>query len=83
MLYERLSGRTNLRRLTLCGDTVTIRDELKLPGTKARNEIYATEATKLYLEAGRAAIAATPGIEASDITHVVTTCTSGWSEPGI
>ncbi|MFE5670578.1 type III polyketide synthase [Agromyces sp. NPDC056523] len=56
--------------------------ELKLPGTKARNEIYATEATKLYLEAGRAAIAATPGVEASDITHVVTVSCTGFYAPG-
>ena len=39
MLFERLSGRTNLRKLTLCADTVTIRDELKLPGTEVH--IYA------------------------------------------
>ncbi|MBM7502669.1 type III polyketide synthase [Agromyces aurantiacus] len=56
--------------------------ELKLPGTKARNEIYAVEATKLYLEAGRAAIEATPGIEASDITHVVTVSCTGFYAPG-
>lgn len=56
--------------------------ELKLPGTKARNEIYAVEATKLYLEAGRRAIAATPGVEASDITHVVTVSCTGFYAPG-
>jgi predicted naringenin-chalcone synthase len=56
--------------------------ELMLPGTKARNEIYAVEATKLYLEAGRLAIEATPGIEASDITHVVTVSCTGFYAPG-
>lgn len=33
-LFERLRGRTNLRRLTLCADTLTVRNELKLPGTE-------------------------------------------------
>ncbi|HEX6953640.1 MAG TPA: type III polyketide synthase [Agromyces sp.] len=56
--------------------------DLLMPGTKARNEIYAVEATKLYLEAGRQAIAATPGIEASDITHVVTVSCTGFYAPG-
>lgn len=56
--------------------------ELLLPGTKARNEIYAEQATKLYLEAGRAAIDATPGVEASDITHVVTVSCTGFYAPG-
>lgn len=43
LLFERLqpsSGpRTNLRRLTLCAETITIRSELHLPGTEV--EIYA------------------------------------------
>ncbi|MCD2441062.1 type III polyketide synthase [Agromyces sp. SYSU K20354] len=56
--------------------------ELRLPGTKARNEIYAVEATRLYLEAGRAALAACPGVEASDITHVVTVSCTGFYAPG-
>lgn len=56
--------------------------ELLLPGTKARNEIYADEATKLYVGAGRAALAACPGIEASDVTHVVTVSCTGFYAPG-
>jgi predicted naringenin-chalcone synthase len=59
-----------------------VNGELLLPGTKARNEIYAAEATKLYVEAGRAAIDATPGVEASDITHVVTVSCTGFYAPG-
>jgi predicted naringenin-chalcone synthase len=39
-------------------------------------------APKLAIEAARAAIANWGG-SVDDITHVVTTCTSGWSEPGI
>lgn len=56
--------------------------ELQLPGTKARNEIYAVEATVLYLEAARAALAACPGLEASDVTHVVTVSCTGFYAPG-
>jgi predicted naringenin-chalcone synthase len=56
--------------------------ELLFPGTKVRNELYAEHATGLYVEAGRAAIAATPGIEESDITHVVTVSCTGFYAPG-
>ncbi|WP_448811631.1 type III polyketide synthase [Agromyces bauzanensis] len=56
--------------------------ELLLPGTKVRNELYAEHATRLYVEAGRAAIAACPGIEASDITHVITVSCTGFYAPG-
>ncbi len=56
--------------------------ELLLPGTKARNEIYAAEATKLYVGAARAALDASPGIEASDVTHVITVSCTGFYAPG-
>jgi predicted naringenin-chalcone synthase len=56
--------------------------ELLLPGTKVRNEIYAEEATKLYVSAARAALAACPGIEASDVTHIVTVSCTGFYAPG-
>ncbi|QAY72740.1 type III polyketide synthase [Agromyces protaetiae] len=56
--------------------------ELLSPGTKVRNDLYAEHATRLYLEAGAAAIAATPGIEASDVTHVVTVSCTGFYAPG-
>jgi predicted naringenin-chalcone synthase len=56
--------------------------ELLLPGTKARNELYAEHATRLYVGAGRAAIEACPGVEASDITHVVTVSCTGFYAPG-
>jgi predicted naringenin-chalcone synthase len=56
--------------------------ELLLPGTKARNELYAEFATTMYLDAGRAAIEATPGIEASDVTHVITVSCTGFYAPG-
>lgn len=56
--------------------------ELLLPGTKVRNELYAEHATRLYVEAGRAALEACPGIEASDITHVITVSCTGFYAPG-
>ncbi|WP_139415821.1 type III polyketide synthase [Agromyces laixinhei] len=56
--------------------------ELLMPGTKVRNELYAEHATKLYIEAGRAAIEATPGLEASDVTHVITVSCTGFYAPG-
>ena len=56
--------------------------ELLLPGTKARNEIYAAEATKLYVGAARAALDASPGIEASDVTHIITVSCTGFYAPG-
>ncbi|MFK4729722.1 type III polyketide synthase [Agromyces mediolanus] len=56
--------------------------ELLLPGTKARNELYIEHATRLYLEAGAAAIAATPGLEAADVTHVITVSCTGFYAPG-
>ena len=52
------------------------------PSTKARNEVYAEEGTKLFVEAARRALAAAPGIEASDITHVVTASCTGFFAPG-
>jgi len=56
--------------------------ELLMPGTKVRNEIYAEQATKLYVQAAQAAIDGCPGIEASDITHVVTVSCTGFYAPG-
>lgn len=56
--------------------------ELLHPGTKARNELYAEHATRLYVEAGRAAIEATPGLDASEVTHVITVSCTGFYAPG-
>ena len=52
------------------------------PSTKARNEIFATEATKLFIEAGKAAVASAPGIGLDDITHVITVSCTGFFNPG-
>ncbi|WP_326964846.1 type III polyketide synthase [Arthrobacter sp. PL16] len=60
------------------------REELRIltPSTKTRNEVYAIEGTKLFIEAARKALDAAPGIEASDITHVVTASCTGFFAPG-
>ncbi|WP_425843943.1 type III polyketide synthase [Agrococcus sp. TSP3-2-1] len=52
------------------------------PGTRLRNDRYAEHATRLYVEAGRAALAATPGIDAGDVTHVITVSCTGFYAPG-
>ncbi|WP_026531578.1 type III polyketide synthase [Arthrobacter sp. H41] len=52
------------------------------PSTKTRNEVYAEEGTKLFIEAGRKALAAATGIEAADVTHVVTVSCTGFFAPG-
>jgi len=56
--------------------------ELLLPGTRERNEIYAVQAARLYVQAARAALEATPGIEAADVTHVITVSCTGFYAPG-
>lgn len=55
--------------------------ELLLPGTKARNDVYAQHARRLYVEAGRGALAGS-GIAADRITHVVTVSCTGFYAPG-
>jgi alpha-pyrone synthase len=55
---------------------------LLVPGTRVRNELYIEQATKLFVEAGRRALAACPGLDAADITHVVTVSCTGFYAPG-
>ncbi|NOJ61105.1 type III polyketide synthase [Arthrobacter sp. 260] len=52
------------------------------PSTKVRNEVYAEEGTKLFIEAASKALAAADGIEAADITHVITVSCTGFFNPG-
>ncbi|MDJ0348106.1 type III polyketide synthase [Cryobacterium sp. PH29-G1] len=52
------------------------------PSTRVRNELYIEEATKLFVEAGRRALAACPDIRAEDVTHVVTVSCTGFYAPG-
>ncbi|WP_419819387.1 type III polyketide synthase [Glaciibacter flavus] len=56
--------------------------ELLMPGTRARNELYIQEATKLYVEAGRAAIDALEDVSIEDVTHVITVSCTGFYAPG-
>ncbi|TFB73238.1 type III polyketide synthase [Cryobacterium glaciale] len=55
---------------------------LLVPSTKVRNELYISEATKLFVEAGRRALAACPDIRPDDVTHVVTVSCTGFYAPG-
>lgn len=55
--------------------------ELLLPGTRARNDIYAEHASRLYVDAGRAALEDS-GIGADRITHVITVSCTGFYAPG-
>lgn len=52
------------------------------PGTAARNDIYAREADRLFVEVARRSLDADPDISASDITHVVTVSCTGFHAPG-
>ncbi|MCH1884161.1 type III polyketide synthase [Agrococcus sp. ARC_14] len=52
------------------------------PGTRLRNDRYETHASRLYVEAGRAALDAVDGITAADVTHVITVSCTGFYAPG-
>lgn len=52
------------------------------PTTKERNDLFATEATALFIEAAHKAMAACPELSAVDITHVVTVSCTGFFNPG-
>ncbi|WP_258132305.1 type III polyketide synthase [Microbacterium sp. MYb62] len=55
---------------------------LLAPGTKARNDLYAREAAKLFIEAARRSIDADPDLEPADVTHVITVSCTGFHAPG-
>lgn len=52
------------------------------PGTGARNEFYIVEASKLFVQAAKQVMAASPSIQPADITHVVTVSCTGFFAPG-
>lgn len=52
------------------------------PGTKTRNDIFAVEASKLFIEAAEKAVDACVGIAREDITHLVTVSCTGFFNPG-
>lgn len=55
---------------------------LRSPSTKVRNDIFATEATKLFIEAARRAVDSSPGTALLDITHLITVSCTGFFNPG-
>jgi predicted naringenin-chalcone synthase len=79
---------TALEELTLNQDTDSPvfydgrTGQLLRPSTKVRNEIFAVEATKLFIEAARKALEACQGITAADVTHVITVSCTGFYNPG-
>ncbi len=58
------------------------RSDRPAPGTKFRNDLYVREASKLYGDLARSAVAECPGIDAADITHVITVSCTGFFAPG-
>ena len=52
------------------------------PSTKVRNDIFAREATKLFVDSARAAVDACPELDPLDITHLVTVSCTGFFNPG-
>ena len=52
------------------------------PSTKIRNEIFAREASKLFIESARKAMEACPDLSPADITHVITVSCTGFYNPG-
>ena len=56
--------------------------QLLSPSTKVRNDIFAVEAAKLFIEAAEKAVSACPGLEAGDITHLITVSCTGFFNPG-
>ena len=52
------------------------------PSTKTRNDIFTTEATKLFIESARKAVDACEGIGPADVTHVITVSCTGFFNPG-
>ncbi|THF68728.1 type III polyketide synthase [Deinococcus sp. Arct2-2] len=52
------------------------------PSTGTRNAFYIVEASKLFVQAARQVMAASPSILPADITHVVTVSCTGFFAPG-
>jgi predicted naringenin-chalcone synthase len=55
---------------------------LRSPSTKARNNLFAEEATKLFIEAADSAVSKCDGIDPTDITHLITVSCTGFFNPG-
>lgn len=55
---------------------------LRSPSTKSRNDLFAREATKLFIEAASGAVSRCAGIDPLDITHLITVSCTGFYNPG-
>ncbi len=55
---------------------------LEGPGTAARNAVFATESRHLSVALARKILDACPGIDAGNVTHVVTVSCTGFYNPG-
>ncbi|WP_431071908.1 type III polyketide synthase [Microbacterium phyllosphaerae] len=55
---------------------------LRSPGTKARNDLYVREASRLFVEVARRALDADPDVSAAEVTHVITASCTGFHAPG-
>ena len=56
--------------------------ELRLPGTKTRNDLYREALPPLVLEAAGRALESAEGFEIDDVTHVITVSCTGFYAPG-
>ncbi|MFN1835835.1 type III polyketide synthase [Balneola sp. MJW-20] len=54
----------------------------QIPDTRQRNQVYETEAKKLFVETGRELLERSRTYAASDITHVITVSCTGFFAPG-
>ncbi len=55
---------------------------LRSPPTGTRNDVYRREAGPLFVAAARDAVAAAPGIDVTDVSHVITVSCTGFYAPG-
>ncbi|MCI1020124.1 type III polyketide synthase [Microbacterium sp. C5A9] len=55
---------------------------LRSPGTKVRNDLYTSEASRLFVDVARRALDADPDLDAADVTHVITVSCTGFHAPG-
>ena len=56
--------------------------QLLAPGTRARNDVYTREASRLFVEVARRALEADPDLSPTDVTHVITVSCTGFHAPG-
>lgn len=55
---------------------------LLAPGTRARNDYYTREASRLFVEVARRTLDVDPDLTPADVTHVITVSCTGFHAPG-